>query len=264
MSVTFLGADFTWFNLIDGYNQLEQDLAGSLPTSFMDGDPVHITHTAFSIVATLIIVTLALITKSSWSKSDPVIPEAGFSVRNLIETIMDAVLSISENVFGSREQARRFLPLIGTLAIYIFVSNIIGLIPGFIPPTDNLNTTVAPAIVVFIVTHIVGIREQGMHYLEHFMGPKFGGIPILAPLMVPIEIISHIARPVSLSIRLMGNMFGDHQVLAIFIGLTAFSVLFPIPILILGTIVCIVQTLVFSLLSTVYIALSVEHSEEAH
>ncbi len=262
MNLSLIASGFTWFQLIPGYNDLEHSLGEQLPTSFMDGDPIHLTHLAMASLMTVVVLILASMTKASWASSDPIVPEGGITVRNLIETIIDAVLGIGEQVLGSRENARRFLPLIGTLAMFIFFSNILGLIPGFAPPTDTLNFTVAPAVVVFLFTHYVGIKAQGSHYFAHFLGPKLGGVYWLAPLMLPIELISHIARPVSLSIRLMGNMFGDHQVLAIFVGLTAFSVLFPLPILALGTIVCIVQTLVFCLLSMVYIALAIEHSEE--
>jgi F-type H+-transporting ATPase subunit a len=119
-------------------------------------------------------------------------------------------------------------------------------------------------VVVFLVTHIWGLKENGFHYLAHFLGPKIFGFPLLFPIMLPIELISHFARPVSLGLRLFGNMVGDHQVLGIFLGLAAFPLFFPLPILMLGTIVCVVQTLVFSILSIVYIALAIEHSEEAH
>ncbi len=262
MNLSLLASGFTWFQIIPGYSELEHHLGSTLPTSFMDGDPIHLTHVSMAILMTFVVITLATITKSSWAKSDPIIPEAGFTVRNVVETILDSVLALGEQVIGSRALAKRFLPLVGTLAMFIFFSNILGLIPGFAPPSDNLNFTIAPAIIVFLFTHYVGLKEQGSHYFAHFLGPKINGAYWLAPLMLPIEIISHISRPLSLSLRLMGNMFGDHQVLAIFIGLTAFSVIFPLPILALGTIVCIVQTLVFCILSLIYIALAVGHSED--
>jgi F-type H+-transporting ATPase subunit a len=262
----FLGADFTWFNLVPGYDSLNASLSGAMGTTVLNGDAVHsITHLTLSLVATFFVVGIAFSTSGAWKRSgDATMPAAGFSARNLVELILDGALTLGEQVFGSKKAARRFLPLVGTLALYILFNNLLGLVPGFAPATDNLNVTIGPALVVFIATHIFGLKENGMHYLAHFLGPKIGKFPLLAPLMLPIEIISHLARPLSLSLRLMGNMTGDHAVLAIFLGLAAIPLFYPIPILVLGTIVCVVQTLVFCLLAMVYIALAIEHSEEAH
>jgi F-type H+-transporting ATPase subunit a len=152
------------------------------------------------------------------------------------------------------------MPIIGTAALFILFNNLLGLVPGFAPATDNLNITVGPALVIFFATHYYGIKENGLHYLAHFLGPKINGFPWLFWLMGPIELISHFARPLSLALRLMGNMTGDHKVLAIFLGLLYLS----LPFLFLGTLVCVVQTLVFCLLSMVYIGLAIEHSAEGH
>lgn len=262
----FLASDFTWFNLVPGYDHANEAIAGQLGTTALSGSPVaSITHLTLSIFATIIAVAFVMITRARWAAAPNVVePDGRFTIRDFIETLIDTVISLGTGIFGSRKAAKRFLPLIGTLAIYILFNNLLGLIPGFAPATDNLNITIGPAIVVFVTTHIWGLRENGLHYLEHFLGPKIFGFPLLAPLMIIIEGISHLARPLSLGLRLMGNMTGDHAVLAIFLGLAAFPLLFPIPILMLGTLVCIVQTLVFCLLSMVYIALAIEHSEEAH
>ena len=263
--MTFLGSSWTWFNLIPGYTAGEAELAPSFGTSLMGDQVSSLTHLSLSILSTSIILLFVVLTRASWAKSESAaIPEAGFGVRNFMETIVDTCLSLGEQVLGSRKQSERFLPLIGALAVYIFFHNVLALVPGLAPGTENLNITVGPAIVVFVATHIYGLKDNGLHYLEHFLGPKLGGFPWLFPLLLPIEIISHLARPLSLSLRLMGNMFGDHAVLAIFLGLAALPIIYPVPIMFLGTIVVIVQTLVFSLLSLVYIALAIEHSEEAH
>jgi F-type H+-transporting ATPase subunit a len=158
--------------------------------------------------------------------------------------------------------------LLGGLAIYILFSNLLGVIPGLAPPTDNVNTTAACALTVFFATHYYGLKDQGLSYLKQFVGP----VVWLAPLMIPIEIIGHIARPLSLTLRLFGNMFGDHIVLAVFtymtILLTKFllaqnvvlwaftpiSVLIPFLVVILGIFVAVVQTLVFLLLTMSYLA----------
>ena len=159
-----------------------------------------------------------------------------------------------------KKAARYFLPLIGTCAFFILFSNALGLIPGFAPPTDNFNTTLACGIVIFVTTHVYGLKEQGWHHIKHFFGPVWW----LAPLMLVIELISHLARPLSLAIRLMANMTADHMVLSIFCGLLPVSLIFipvPLPMYVLGSIVVVVQTLVFCLLSTVYIAMAIEHAD---
>ena len=264
--MTFLGAGWTWINAIPGFNEANANLAHQFGTTVLDGVPVHsVIHLALSAVSVALIAMFTLVTRAAWAKStNPAIPAEGFSIRNFMETILDTCLSLGEQVLGSRKQAERFLPLIGALAIYIFFHNVMALIPGMAPATDNLNVTVGPAIVVFFATHFYGLKDNGTHYLEHFLGPKLGGFPWLFPIMLPIEIISHLARPLSLSLRLFGNMFGDHAVLAIFLGLFAIPIIYPVPIMLLGTIVVTVQTLVFCLLTLVYIALAIEHSEEAH
>ena len=141
----------------------------------------------------------------------------------------------------------------------IFFSNVMGLIPGFLPPTDSLNTTAAMAIVIFVATHVYGIKKQGfVNYFKHFMGP----VLVLAPLIFVIELISHLVRPVTLAVRLTANMFADHAVLTVFIGLLLPTAVWflplALPVYILGCVVVTVQTLVFCLLSTVYISMAIE------
>jgi F-type H+-transporting ATPase subunit a len=158
------------------------------------------------------------------------------------------------------KNGRKYLPLIGTLACFIFFSNLLALIPGFVPPTTTLKTNVALALTVFFITHIEGIRAQGLvNYLKHFAGPLWW----LAWIMIPIELIGHLARPLSLSLRLMGNMVSDHKVVGVFFGLV--PLLVPVPFLILGAMVVVIQTLVFCLLSMVYINMAVsghDHDED--
>jgi len=147
---------------------------------------------------------------------------------------------------------KTYFPLIATLAIFILTANLIGLIPGFESPTSNLNTTVSMALCVFFMTHIVGIKIHGFKYIKQFLGPVWW----LTPLMLPIEIISHLTRPLSLSVRLFGNIQGGHIVLAVLFILVPFLV--PLPILALKVFIAIIQTLVFALLSMMYIAGAME------
>ncbi len=152
--------------------------------------------------------------------------------------------------------ADRFLELpLGVFAIALGTVNLIGLIPGFISPNDTLKTNIGLALTVFVLTHYYGVKEHGLAYFKHFLGPS----PALIPLMLPIELISHIARPMSLSVRLMGNMMADHKVVMSFFALVPF--LIPLPFLLLGLLVCLIQALVFCTLAMVYIGMAIEHEE---
>jgi F-type H+-transporting ATPase subunit a len=170
-----------------------------------------------------------------------------------MEIIVGGIENMVVETMG--EHGRSFFPLIATLALFILVSNLTGLIPGFYPPTANINTTAACAIIVFVTTHVVGIKEHGFGYLKHFMGP----IIWLAPFMFFIEIIGHLSRPISLTLRLFGNMNGHELVLMIFFGLVPFLV--PLPLMLMGVLVSFIQSFVFMLLAMIYIGGSME---EAH
>jgi F-type H+-transporting ATPase subunit a len=171
-------------------------------------------------------------------------------VQNLMEVVVTGIENMVDETMGLKGKA--YFPLIATFALFILVSNLLGLIPGFYPPTANLNTNAALALIVFFMTHIVGIKEHGTHYIKHFMGP----ILWLAPLMIIIELIGHLARPLSLSLRLFGNMYGHEIVLMIFCGLVPF--LLPIPMMLMGVLVAFIQAFVFSLLAMIYIAGALE------
>jgi F-type H+-transporting ATPase subunit a len=173
--------------------------------------------------------------------------------QNLAEIIIDGLDKFVVSTMG--KDGRKIFPLIATLALFILTSNLIGLLPGFTSPTANLNTTAALALVVFFTTHLIGIKVHGIKYIKQFLGPVWW----LTPLMLPIEIISHLARPLSLSVRLFGNMKGGHIVLGVLFFLVPFLV--PLPIMALKLIIAVIQTLVFVLLSMMYFAGAME---EAH
>jgi F-type H+-transporting ATPase subunit a len=174
-----------------------------------------------------------------------------------LQNFMEMVIGAIEKLIGDNmgERGRAFFPLIATLAFFILTSNLIGLVPGFYPPTANLNTTVACAIIVFITTHIIGIKTHGFKYVKHFMGPVWW----LAPFMFFVEIIGHLSRPLSLSFRLFGNMNGHELILIIFFTLAPFLV--PLPMMLMGVLIAFLQSFVFMLLATIYIQGSLE---EAH
>jgi F-type H+-transporting ATPase subunit a len=173
--------------------------------------------------------------------------------QNVMEVVVEGIDTFLTDTMGP--EGRKFFPLIATLGIYILTSNLLGLIPGFESPTANLNTTVSLAVVVFAMTHIVGIRVHGIKYVKQFMGPVWW----LTPLMMPIEIISHLSRPLSLSVRLFGNIMGEDIVLAVVLLLV--PLLVPLPVIVLMIFTSCIQTVVFMLLTMMYIAGAME---EAH
>ena len=203
-------------------------------------------HVMYTWLVMLILIVLAFIT----SRSVQLMPSG---MQNFMESIIGGIENLLDETMG--EKGKPYYPLIATIALFILVSNLLGLVPGFYPPTANLNTNAAMALTVFAMTHIVGVKEHGIAYLKHFMGP----IIWLAPLMFVIEIIGHLARPLSLSLRLFGNMYGHEIVLMIFLALVPF--LLPVPMMILGVLVAFIQTFVFTLLAMIYIAGALE---EAH
>ena len=173
--------------------------------------------------------------------------------QNVMEVVIDGFDNLVTDTMG--HEGRRFFPLIATIGLFILISNLMGLVPGFEAPTANLNTNASMAIVVFCLTHYVGGKVHGAKYVKQFMGPVWW----LVPLMVPIEIVSHLVRPLSLTVRLFGNIEGGHIVVAVLFLLAPFLV--PLPILFLKIFISVIQTLVFMLLSMMYIAGAME---EAH
>ena len=179
--------------------------------------------------------------------------------QNVMEAYLGGVISMGKDVIGE-ELAKKYLPLVATVGIFVFISNVIGIIPGFESPTSNINVTLPLAIVVFVYYNYEGIRTNGVvNYFAHFMGP----VKLLAPLMFPIEIVSHISRIISLSFRLFGNIKGDDLFLWVLLMLVPFVA--PLPAYLLLTFSALLQTFVFMILIYVYLAgavlMDAEHSE---
>lgn len=211
-------------------------------------------HSVAAIIITLLLLAFGLMMGSKLSNVDQAMnPEDGVTGRNLGEQFVEMISGIAEGVIGHHYE--RYVPLLATFFIFILLSNLLGLIPGFSPPTSNVNTTFALGIVSFLAYNYYGLKEGGLKYLKHFMGPML----VLAPLMVLIELMSHSFRPLSLGIRLFANMFADHELITIFTGLTKIGV--PVLFYFLGLLVCVVQAFVFTMLTAVYISLAVSHEE---
>jgi len=214
-------------------------------------EPLHISEAGCDAIAyTWLILALLALLSILATRGLKAVPGG---LQNFMEVIIGGIENMVVETMG--EHGKPYFPLIATLALFILVSNLIGLIPGFYPPTANINTTAACAVVVFVVTHVVGIKEHGVKYIKHFMGP----IIWLAPMMFFIEVIGHLSRVISLTLRLFGNMNGHELVLMIFFGLAPFLV--PLPMILMGVLVSFIQAFVFMLLAMIYIAGSME---EAH
>ena len=216
-------------------------------------NPEKVPHfVSYAFLASIFLIIVALIVRSSMK----LVPTG---VQNFMESIIEALLNLCEENIG-HHWARPLFPLIGTLFLFILVSNFMGLIPGFSSPTSNINTNAAMAIPVFLATHFYGIRVHGLRYLNHFLGPirSIVALPLMI-LMFVIEFIGHLARPLTLSVRLFGNMSAKHYILGV-LGILSPAVI-PVAILVLGVLVSVIQAFVFTLLTALYLAGAVE---EAH
>ncbi len=203
-----------------------------------------------------IILVLALYVRSRFRKLDEaVVPDDELTLPGFFEMFLGTFYGMARDVMGPRN-AKRYFPIIGGASLFIFFSNFARMIPRFSSPTSSLNVTLGCALAVFLAFNYYGLKENGFAYIAHLAGPKW----YLAPLIFPIEVISLCVRPVTLAMRLMVNISVDHLLGAIFLTLVALFV--PLPVMLLGVIVCIVQTIVFCLLTSIYIGLSTEHAEE--
>ena len=221
------------------------------PFTWLGALPVPEHVLTAGLVAALL-VTFAAVVHGRLATAEPAIPpEEGVTARNIAEVFVESMLGLAEGVIG--HSAERYVPLLGSFFIFILVANLIGLVPGFTPPTSDFNITFGLGVVSFVAYHVSGAREHGLGYAKQFLG----SVVFLAPLMLVVELFSHLFRPVSLGIRLFANMFADHQVVEIFTGLTKLGV--PVVFYVLGAFVAVVQAFVFTMLSAIYIALAVSH-----
>jgi F-type H+-transporting ATPase subunit a len=233
--------------------------AGLLGKSFVGGQPA--TWHSFepilaAILVALFLIVVGLLVRARLTKlGDAVVPEAKLTLATFMEVFLGYFYDLAKSIMGP-ERAKKYFGVIGTSACFVFFSNVLALIPGLPVPTTSLSVTLGTSLVVFILFNVYGLKENGWSYIKHLAGPAW----YLAPLMFVIELISLLVRPLTLAVRLMLNMAVDHLIVAIFAGI--FAVLVPLPFMLLGVLVIIVQTLVFTMLTCVYIGLATEH--EAH
>ena len=213
-------------------------------------------HLAMTILVSVILVLTTWVARSQllsvMAGGGGLVPESKMNYRNFFEIVAEGLYKLTESVIGHHD-APVYFPVIGSLFVFIFASNILGLIPGFRPGTDDLNTTLALGLFVFVYYNVVGFKAHGAAYLKHFMGPVLW----LAPLILIIEVASHLFRPISLALRLRGNIMGDHIVLGVFSSLAPY--LLPVIFYGLGVFVAFLQAFVFCLMTMVYISLSTSH-----
>jgi len=184
-------------------------------------------------------------------KSVSMVPK---TAQNVFETLISGLEEFMVTITG--DEGRKSYPIVLTLFLFVLLGNLMGLVPGFFPPTANINTTLALALIAVSWSHVIGIQRHGFKYIKHFLGP----VPAMIPLFLPIELIGHTARVLSLTFRLFGNMMGHELVVGILLGLAG-AFLAPLPIMALGAFVALVQAFVFFLLATMYLAGAIE---EAH
>ncbi len=211
---------------------------------------IHFAHNSPHVIYSWVVMALLIILGALAAKGISMVPTKAQNVSELIVSSMEEFM-----VEITGEEGRWLFPLAGTIFLYVFIGNLIGLVPGFLPPTANLNTTVSCALVVFVFTHVIGIKYHGAGYIKHFLGPVWW----MSPLIFVIEIIGHFARILSLSFRLFGNMMGHEIVLAILFGLAG-AFFAPLPIMALGIFVSFVQGFVFFLLTVIYFSGAMEHA----
>jgi F-type H+-transporting ATPase subunit a len=212
----------------------------------------HFAHAYPHVTYTWLIMLLLIVFSLLAVKSVKMVPARG---QNFFEMVISTIENFQVGVMG--EHGRFMFPLIATLFFFIFLSNVMGLIPGCYSPTASINTTLACALIVFFSTHIIGIKTHGFKYIKQFLGPF---LP-LAPLMLPIELIGHFSRLLSLSLRLFGNIMGEDLVLAILLLLAGKFLIPVVGMMALALFTSFIQAFVFALLSMIYIGAALE---EAH
>ncbi|MBN2723975.1 MAG: F0F1 ATP synthase subunit A [Deltaproteobacteria bacterium] len=250
-----MGEHTTWLDFLPGFDTLQNFMKiyfGRTWSNSMFPPQKHFTIVPvfMSLIVFLIILAVSIAYRKSSENSKKLTPSTRISFISVTDLIIYNLRIITNDITGDEKLTKDIFPLITTLFLFILVGNFIGLIPGFMPPGSTLQLNLAMALTVFIFTHYLGIRKHGFRYMKQFTG----SYPLLAPLMIPIEILSHLSRPLSLTMRLLGNMFADHKVLSIFTFI--FPLIVPIPFIFLGVLVSLIQALVFTLLSVIYFTLA--------
>ncbi len=226
-----------------------------LPTVFDQLEAYVVAPVATLVLTVLLLGLMALAISSGLAKDPGIVPSEKLTLRNFLEILLEGMGGQMEAAIGPEWQ--RYVPLVCTLGLFILISNLTGLIPFFTGPTTFIETNLAWAVISFISYNAVGIQHHGLAYFKRFLGP----VPLLIPLMMPIEIINHLARMLSLTIRLTANMFADHTLVAIFVTMPVVGFFVPWAMMGMGIFIALLQAFIFSYLTVVFIG---EALEEAH
>lgn len=221
---------FNWFQLVPGIGH-------------------HYDHVATLAATAVASVVLGAIARSQLKTGEQsTIPADKFSVRGIFEVTTDMIGNLAHQVIG--HGYKPYVPFFSAMFFFILLNNLVGILPGMTPATENLNTTFAFGIFSFLTYNYIGIKKGGLHYLAHFWGPIWW----LGPLMLIIELISHMIRPLTLGMRMANVLTGDHTAIMVILDLAPF--LAPIPLYVLSLLVSSIQAFVFTLLSMVYVSLA--------
>jgi len=223
-------AHFSWFHYVPVLADMPNHIAAALVVSVLLG--------IFAVSARMALA----------SNKNYLVPASRLSFLNFSDLVSENLYKLTQTVMG--HHAHTYFPVVGTLFLFIFINNLLGLFPGVSPATDNVNTTLACGIFVFVYYNYQGFKASGIGYLKHFFGPVW----YMAWLLLPIELISHFVRPFTLALRLKGNMAGDHTVLSVFTSMAPWIV--PVPVYFLGLLVCFLQAFIFVMLTMVYISMA--------
>jgi F-type H+-transporting ATPase subunit a len=209
----------------------------------------HFAHQYYYLVYTWFFMLVVIILARLAASKLTLVPG---KLQNVAEAILESISSFQDSIMGAH--GRPFFPFMATLIIFVFICNFNGLIPGSSSPTASLNTTVALALLIFLTSHFFGIKTHGLRYIKHFTGP----LPILVPLMLPLELISNLARVLSLSLRLFGNVMGEDLVLAVLFVLAG-AYFAPLPMMFLALFTGFLQAFIITILAMMYITEAIEH-----
>ena len=214
-------------------------------------------HVATAIATGGLLLGLAGLGRAALGEGETAVaPASRFSLKAVVESIVEFIVGLTDMVVG--HHGRRYVPMFASVFFFVWINNLVGLIPGMTPATDNLNTTLALGIFTFLVYNYYGFKEHGViAYLKHFAGP----VLLLSPLMIVIELIGHMVRPLTLGLRLYGNIMADHTVLSVFIGMFEKFWFIPVPAIFygMGIFVASMQAFVFTMLTMIYVSMAVAH-----
>ncbi len=214
------------------------------------------THLAMGMAVGGVLIAGALAGRVALGSGEKAVaPAAKVSLKGFIELFLEFIIGLSDMVIG--EEGRKFVPMFSAVFIFVLMHNLCGILPGLTPATDNVNMTFALGLFIFITYNYYGIKEHGLPYLKHFLGP----VLLLAPIMLPIELLGHVIRPLTLGLRLYGNIAADHAVVSVFVGMFENFWFIPVPAIFygMGLFVAGMQAFVFTMLSMIYVSMATAH-----